>query len=384
MSTEPGRYGGADYEPAAASEEEGDWPATGRFSRWRNTRPFWGAVLVLLSGALILLSEKAPVSVIIHIGLQGLAGYLIPVIMLLCGVLLLVNPVQRTFYSVLAILLALGSFITSNFGGFFVGMLLGLVGGALAFAWEQRDTPGERQVPRHRGGSRPPEWMRQRGRTHGLSLVLGDKSDESEEPPDDAQRGSRPGAAYDGRETDEGHRALATSLAAVGTVLLVGSLPAHHGTAGSHGPPAKRIATVPGSLSGPVATAKSGLTASSAVFTGWTFDGVAHVATASGSVAMLEFTMTSLVLSGTTLRVVAAGVSISTSAVSLGFSGGVVLLATKFSADLHGRTVTYTPSKPPPSLPADATVTNVVTGQPYLAAGLLQTAGLAVAIPQEA
>jgi hypothetical protein len=376
VSTEPSHYGDAEQEPAAAPAEEGSWDATGGFSRWRNTRPFWGALLVILSGALILLSEKAPVAVIIHIGLQGLAGYLIPAIMLLCGVLLLVNPVQRTFYSLLAILLALGSFITSNFGGFFVGMLLGIVGGSLAFAWEQRDTPGERQGPRHRGGSRPPEWMRQRGgASHGLSLVLGEMRDDPPEQGDGEQRGSLPGAGYYGQAPDGAYRGFAVSLAAVGTVLLAGSLPPHHGATGLRSPPAKRVGVAPGA-------AKSGLQASSAVLTGWTYEGVAHVMTARGAVAMLEFTMTSLALSGMTLRVVVAGLSVSTTAVSLGFSGDVVLLATKFSGDLHGHAVTYTPSKPPSSVPADATVTNVVTGQPYLAAGLLQAAGLVVAIPQ--
>jgi Family of unknown function (DUF6114) len=387
VSTEPGRYGRAEDEPAATpAEEEVDWPVTGRFSRWRNSRPFWGALLTILSGAIILLSEKAPVNVIIHIGLQGLAGYLIPSIIVLCGVLLLVNPVQRTFYAILAILCALGSFITSNLGGFFIGMLLGIVGGSLAFAWERRDTPGQHQTPRHGGGFHPPSRVRQHsGGTHGLSLVLGDEDDDAGEPGDGAQqRGSRPGAACSGGPADGAYRTLAMSAAAVGTVLLVGSLPPHHGPAGGHGGPAKRTTpAVPGPLGQPAATAKSGFTATSAVLTGWTFDGVAHVATARGAVAMLEFTMTSLALSGATLRVVAAGVSVSATDTSLGFSGGVVLLATKFSGDLQGRAVTYTPSRPPTSVPADATVTNVVTGQPYLFAGLLQATGLVVATPQE-
>ena len=67
--------------------------------------------------------------------MQGLAGYLVPVMLLLCGILLWFNPAQRTFYSLLAIVLALASWVTSNLGGFFLGMMLGLVGGALAFAW---------------------------------------------------------------------------------------------------------------------------------------------------------------------------------------------------------------------------------------------------------
>jgi len=105
------------------------------FRIWRRTRPFWGGLLVIAGAGEILSSEQGPFQIVIHIGIQGLAGYLIPVMMLLCGVLLWFNPTQRTFYSLLSIVLALGSWITSNLGGFFIGMMLGIVGGALAFAW---------------------------------------------------------------------------------------------------------------------------------------------------------------------------------------------------------------------------------------------------------
>jgi hypothetical protein len=83
----------------------------------------------------MLVSEQAPLPVVTHIGIQGLAGYLIPTFLALCGVVLWLNPIDRIIYSLLAIFLALGSWITSNLGGFFVGMLVGVIGGALAFAW---------------------------------------------------------------------------------------------------------------------------------------------------------------------------------------------------------------------------------------------------------
>ena len=105
------------------------------FRLWRRTRPFWGGLLVSAGACEILSSEQGPLDVVIHIGTQGLAGYLIPVMLLLCGILLWFSPAQRTFYSLLAMVLALGSWVTSNLGGFFLGMILGLVGGALAFAW---------------------------------------------------------------------------------------------------------------------------------------------------------------------------------------------------------------------------------------------------------
>ena len=105
------------------------------FGIWRRTRPFWGGLLVSAGGCEIVLSEHGPLDVVIHVGMQGLAGYLVPVMLLLCGILLWFTPAQRPFYSLLAIVLSLGSWLTSNLGGFFLGMALGLVGGTLAFAW---------------------------------------------------------------------------------------------------------------------------------------------------------------------------------------------------------------------------------------------------------
>lgn len=67
--------------------------------------------------------------------MQGLAGYLLPGLMLLLGLLILFNPAQRLFYSITGVLLSLGTWVTSNLGGFFIGLLLGVTGSCLAFGW---------------------------------------------------------------------------------------------------------------------------------------------------------------------------------------------------------------------------------------------------------
>ncbi|MFH7339222.1 DUF6114 domain-containing protein [Streptomyces hygroscopicus] len=105
------------------------------FRAWRSRRPFWGGLLLALGGAEILLSEKASLKVVMHIGMQGLAGYLLPALMTLLGLLVLFNPAQRLFYSITGVLLSLGTWVTSNLGGFFIGLLLGVVGSCLAFGW---------------------------------------------------------------------------------------------------------------------------------------------------------------------------------------------------------------------------------------------------------
>lgn len=105
------------------------------FRRWRKGRPFWGGLFVLLGGAEILLSEQASISVVLKAGAESLAGYVLPMIMVVCGLLILFNPAHRLFYSVIAVLCSLGTWITSNLGGFVIGMLLGVVGSSLAFGW---------------------------------------------------------------------------------------------------------------------------------------------------------------------------------------------------------------------------------------------------------
>jgi hypothetical protein len=116
------------------------------FRGWRHSRPFWGGLLATLGGAEILLTYRAAFGVVLHFGLYGLAGYLVPAMLTLLGLLIVFDPVHRTFYSVLAVLAALGTWLTSNLGGFMIGMLLGLVGGSLAFGWQQ----GERRPARKR------------------------------------------------------------------------------------------------------------------------------------------------------------------------------------------------------------------------------------------
>lgn len=141
-------------ETEAEPERRGSIPHRMRmaFRNWRRSRPFWGALLVNLGGLEILYSEKAPLKVVVHLGPLGVAGYLLPLIMLLCGLLLWFNPAQRTFYSILSVLLSLGTWITSNLGGFVIGLLLGVVGGSLAFGWRPftEDEVEEREAKRRR------------------------------------------------------------------------------------------------------------------------------------------------------------------------------------------------------------------------------------------
>jgi len=129
------------------------------FKQWRSGRPFWGGLLLTLGGVEILLTMMASIKVIMHVGMQGVAGYLLPAVMVLLGLLILFNPAQRLFYSIVGVLVSLGSFPTSNMGGFFVGLLLGTVGSVLTFGWlpdqEPRVTFRQRRRAKKAAGAVP-------------------------------------------------------------------------------------------------------------------------------------------------------------------------------------------------------------------------------------
>jgi Family of unknown function (DUF6114) len=138
------RRGAADVAGAARQAGRG----------WRRSRPFWGAVVILAAGG-----ETAAVRFTLPLRAAWTilpAGLLIAGGMIACGVLLLFDPAQRSLYAVGAVLLSITALETSHLGGYLVGTLLGLAGGAMAFAW----VPGLPSAPR----AAPP----------GFTLILGE------------------------------------------------------------------------------------------------------------------------------------------------------------------------------------------------------------------
>jgi hypothetical protein len=125
-------------EPSAKSSSGRPGRHRRGFGQWRRSRPFWGGLLVVLGGAEIILATRAPLPVMLHVGMQGAIGYLIPVVIVICGFLIIFTPDQRLWNSCVAMVLGLATWLTSNLGGFIIGMLLTLVGAALAFAWSPR------------------------------------------------------------------------------------------------------------------------------------------------------------------------------------------------------------------------------------------------------
>lgn len=109
------------------------------FSVWRRRRPFVGGVLAALAGVEMFFSGQLDVGKIhVQVGIEGLQATIIPLLMVLLGVLAVSMPVHRIFYGVIVLALSVYSLVGVNLGGFFIGMLLGAVGGVLIVAWMPR------------------------------------------------------------------------------------------------------------------------------------------------------------------------------------------------------------------------------------------------------
>ncbi|MFG1678447.1 DUF6114 domain-containing protein [Micromonospora sp. NPDC049282] len=113
------------------------------FRRWRRARPFWGGLFTALAGLEIFATTQMSLNgLTFQMGPTGFLSWLVPTILVTCGMLLWFSPAQRMFYAVVAAVTALYSLIGVNLGGFFIGLLLGMVGSALGFAWVPRKDAG--------------------------------------------------------------------------------------------------------------------------------------------------------------------------------------------------------------------------------------------------
>ncbi len=70
------------------------------------------------------------------VGILGILGMVFGIIMILGGVLMYVKPESHTMWGVIVLILSVISFATSSLGGFFIGFLLGLIGGILGIVFK--------------------------------------------------------------------------------------------------------------------------------------------------------------------------------------------------------------------------------------------------------
>jgi hypothetical protein len=122
------------------------------FRHWRWQRPFWAGLLTLIAGLPIAYFPYENLTLgqltVRMSTTTGSASLIIGVLLFVLGLTMWFQSAVRIFAGVASILLALVSLPVSNVGGFLMGFVLALLGGALAVSWAPgvpaADEPGEK------------------------------------------------------------------------------------------------------------------------------------------------------------------------------------------------------------------------------------------------
>ncbi|MCI0686332.1 MAG: DUF6114 domain-containing protein [Sporichthyaceae bacterium] len=374
---------GQDAAMEVAEERGPSWRQ--RFRRWRRTRPFWAGVFTALAGLWLIWSPQAAIGGLsMTIGIVT-DGWLIGALLIILGIGMWAQPAVRGILGAMAIVLALGSFIKINFGGFLFGMLLGLVGGAMAIAW-MPDQPADE------ADEEPDEQDLDQPSTDQL-LPMGDRT------------------ANEAGQTQVSLLAAVALVPALVMVLALGVSGIASGQEGSPTPTASPSAssseppsptptpspsepvpepspTAAPTTATPTATPSAPptstprpdqiragatdpqpagmtgrLTADSSTLTGLQFVGIVTYQTAHGTVQALRFAADTNRLNDMMLAVTIRGV---TTTIRDGsddtsvLSGDVVIDVTRFAGTIPGHgPVEFTPAAPPPQLPDALQLTDV-------------------------
>lgn len=288
-----------------------------RLRAWRRTRPFWGGLLVILGGTELLLVPLSPLTVLVSLGLGGIAAIGIGIALIAAGLFLWLLPQARAYVSIHALLLSALSFVATNLGGFLLGMLLGIAGSALAFGWTPLPDP--------------------------------EAGDEGPYVP-----------SLDG----SGPRTLAAAL----PVVLLASLVAGTGEARA-------------AAAGPPMAARTPPTVTTSLFApqGFAFAGVTHVPTVDGPLKVLVLRMRAATLTDYKLSSRDGREEYGLAARRLDLSGDVTLYLTRFSGCIEGLLcVTFSPDglPAPPVIPPFVFMTQVSAEQALVTSDVIKTDNL--------
>jgi len=104
--------------------------------RWRRSRPFWGG-LVLIAGGYFVMDPILGGSwkFFVQTGVSAFVPALLGGVMVAAAVIAIVKPAQRHFPAIIAMMCSVASLPLANLGGWIIGMLLGIIGSGLVFAW---------------------------------------------------------------------------------------------------------------------------------------------------------------------------------------------------------------------------------------------------------
>ena len=144
----------ADQGAVYNESEEQDVPAfknTRGFGNWRRRRPFAAGLFMLLSGIIMIvpayLSFEVSNIVIQVSTISGVSTLLIGALLITSALMTWFKPDTRLLTGVASLILGIVALPMSNIGGFVLGTLCAVIGGALALSWtdEERSPKGVRK-----------------------------------------------------------------------------------------------------------------------------------------------------------------------------------------------------------------------------------------------
>ncbi|MFC9084053.1 DUF6114 domain-containing protein [Streptomyces sp. NPDC057062] len=128
------------------------------FRTWRAERPFWAGAFTVTAGLTIICFSYTDLDlqgiVLALSTTSGTGALIIGVLLVVLGLSLWFQQQHRVFAGIAALLLSLTSFALANFGGLFLGLTCGLIGGSLACAWMPAPDPPTAEEDRES----PQDW----------------------------------------------------------------------------------------------------------------------------------------------------------------------------------------------------------------------------------
>ncbi|WP_027407645.1 DUF6114 domain-containing protein [Anoxybacteroides tepidamans] len=115
-----------------------------KFKNWKTKRPFWGATLTLISGAMILWVPMQLYEMALTPGSMVFVGFFLGGLVFLLGFMSYIMPRFSTLFGVISIFASVLS-IMGALGGLLIGTILGIVGGSLCVAWKPQFATAELQ-----------------------------------------------------------------------------------------------------------------------------------------------------------------------------------------------------------------------------------------------
>jgi hypothetical protein len=123
---------------------------TSKFKGWRSERPFIPGLLMICAGVVILvpayLSLKILDLLVVISTISGVSTLTLGACLIMFGIGTWLKPATAPYLGVLSIIFGVVALPASNFGGFIIGTLLAIVGGATALGWESADHPRVKQI----------------------------------------------------------------------------------------------------------------------------------------------------------------------------------------------------------------------------------------------